>query len=80
MRPFQFRNRGKNRWLLKWILWYDLADVNVWLALSAADQSAAKLWTDLYLAAFTHGHGLRLLTFDHGFNRLPEIEVLVLTN
>ena len=50
----------------------------VWRARTGFDQSAAKLWTDLYLAAFAHGHGLRLVTFDQGFRRLPEIETLLL--
>ena len=50
----------------------------VWRARAAADEPAAKRWTDLYLAAFAHGHGLRLVTFDQGFRRLPEISVLLL--
>jgi toxin-antitoxin system PIN domain toxin len=50
----------------------------VWRVRTALDQPAAKRWTDLYLAAFAHGHGLRLVTFDQGFRRLPEIEVLLL--
>jgi hypothetical protein len=50
----------------------------VWRARTGLDQPASKLWTDLYLAAFAHGHGLRLVTFDRGFKRLPEIEVLLL--
>ncbi len=53
---------------------------SVWRARTALDQPASKRWTDLYLAAFAHGHGLRLVTFDQGFKRLPEIEVLVLEN
>lgn len=50
----------------------------VWRARTGFDQPATKLWTDLYLAAFAHGHGLRLVTFDQGFRRVPEIEILLL--
>ncbi len=50
----------------------------VWRVRSGLDQPAPKLWTDFYLTAFAHGHGLRLVTFDQGFRRLPEIEVLLL--
>jgi toxin-antitoxin system PIN domain toxin len=50
----------------------------VWRARATLNQPATKLWTDLYLAAFAHGHGLRLVTFDRGFHRLREIEVEVL--
>lgn len=50
----------------------------VWRARTGLDQPAGKLWTDLYLAAFAHGHSLRLVTLDQGFRRLPEIEVLLL--
>ena len=50
----------------------------VWRARATLNQPATKLWTDLYLAAFAHGHGLRLVTFDRGFKRLREIEVEVL--
>ncbi|MEO7412193.1 MAG: TA system VapC family ribonuclease toxin [Opitutaceae bacterium] len=50
----------------------------VWRARTAAAEPAPKRWTDLYLTAFAHGHGLRLVTFDQGFKRMPEIEVLCL--
>ncbi len=50
----------------------------VWRARAVLRQPATKLWTDFYLAAFAHGHGLRLVTFDQGFRRLPEIDVAVL--
>ena len=50
----------------------------VWRARTALNQPATKRWTDLYLAAFAHGHGLRLVTFDQGFKRLTEIEVTLL--
>lgn len=50
----------------------------VWRARAGLDQPAPKLWTDFYLAAFAHGHGLRLVTFHQGFRQLPEIEVLLL--
>ena len=50
----------------------------VWRARTTLNQPATKLWTDLYLAAFAHGHGLRLVTFDRGFKRLAEIDVAVL--
>lgn len=50
----------------------------VWRVRAGLDQPAPKLWTDFYLAAFAHGHGLRVVTFDRGFRRVPEIEVLLL--
>jgi toxin-antitoxin system PIN domain toxin len=50
----------------------------VWRARTALNQPATKLWTDLYLAAFAHGHGLRLVSFDAGFKRFAEIEVAIL--
>ena len=51
----------------------------VWRARTALNQPATKLWTDLYLAAFARGHGLRLVTFDRGFSRYEGTDVLVLT-
>ncbi len=50
----------------------------VWRARAASGQPGGKQWTDLYLAAFAHGRGLRVVTFDRGFRRLPEIEMLLL--
>lgn len=50
----------------------------VWRVRTGLDQPAPKLWPDAYLAAFAHGHDLRLVTFDQGFRRVPEIEVLLL--
>lgn len=50
----------------------------VWRVRTSSSQSSPRLWTDLYLAAFAHGHDLRLVTFDQGFRRLPEIAVLLL--
>ena len=50
----------------------------VWRARTAQDRPENKLWTDHYLAAFAHGHGLRLVTFDRRLGRLAEIETLVL--
>jgi uncharacterized protein len=50
----------------------------VWRAGTALNQPSTKLWMDFYLAAFAHGHELRLVTFDRGFKRLAEIEVAVL--
>ena len=37
-----------------------------------------RLWTDAYLAAFTHTAGLRLVTFDKDFSRfgLPRVKLL----
>ncbi len=52
----------------------------VWRARAGLGQPAPKLWTDFYLAAFAHGHGLRLVTFAQGFRRLPEVEVLLLAS
>jgi predicted nucleic acid-binding protein len=38
--------------------------------------ATAKNWTDLYLAAFALTAGLRLVTFDSDFQKLPGIELL----
>ncbi len=50
----------------------------VWRARTSRPHPAPKMWTDMYLAAFAHGHNLRLVTFDKAFRQLSEIESLVL--
>jgi toxin-antitoxin system PIN domain toxin len=35
-------------------------------------------WTDVYLAAFAVIRGLRLVTFDRGFEKYPGVELLLL--
>jgi uncharacterized protein len=50
-----------------------------WLRLfSDLGRASRNLWTDAYLAAFAKCAGLRLVTFDHGFSRFKELEMLVL--
>lgn len=44
----------------------------------SAGLSTPSNWTDLYLAAFAVGHGLRMVTFDRGFTSLPGLDLLLL--
>ena len=50
-----------------------------WRDYTQQRQSAPKLWTDAYLAAFALAHGLQLVTFDRGFSRYEGTDILILT-
>ena len=39
---------------------------------------ARRVWTDAYLAAFAMARGLRLVSFDHDFNRFEGLDFLLL--
>lgn len=41
-------------------------------------RTSPNLWTDAYLAAFAKCAGLRMVTFDQGFSRFKEVELLIL--
>lgn len=45
---------------------------------SDAPKFPTHRWTDAYLAAFAQGSGCRLVSFDTGFDRFRELEVLCL--
>ena len=44
-----------------------------------AGSPSHALWTDAYLAAFALESRTQLVTFDHGFDRFPGLELLVLS-
>jgi predicted nucleic acid-binding protein len=46
--------------------------------LSQIGRTSPNLWTDAFLASFAQCEGLRLVTFDHGFARFTELELLIL--
>jgi toxin-antitoxin system PIN domain toxin len=52
-----------------------------WLVWSGLDTASPKVWMDAFLAAFAMGHGLRLVTFDRGFEpyRKQGLDLLLLT-
>lgn len=41
-------------------------------------ERSASLWTDAYLAAFAQQAKVRLVTFDRGFRRFEELDLIVL--
>ena len=45
-------------------------------AYSDADAFPANRWTDAYLAAFARDTNCRLVSFDAGFDRFPDLEFL----
>lgn len=49
-----------------------------WKRFISAGRSSPNLWTDAYLAAFAACAGCRLVTFDRGFSRWPELDCLML--
>lgn len=49
-------------------------------ALRATELRAARLLTDLYLACFAQAAQLRLVTFDHDFERFAGLDVLRLSS
>src|SRR6185295_15746537 len=49
-----------------------------WQTFATLGRLSPNLWTDAYLAAFAKCAGLRLVTFDQGFSRLPNIDSLIL--
>ncbi len=49
-----------------------------WWMFSDLGRTSPNLWTDAYLAAFAKCAGLRLVTFDQGFTRFPDLETFLL--
>ncbi len=45
---------------------------SIWLEWAGVNKASPKIWMDAYLAAFALGHGLRLVTFDRGFESYRE--------
>ena len=41
-------------------------------------RTSPNLWTDAYLGSFARCGGLRLVTFDHGFSRFGDLDLLIL--
>jgi uncharacterized protein len=41
-------------------------------------RSSKNFWTDVYLAAFAQSCGFRLATFDNGFKKFSELDLVVL--
>lgn len=52
-----------------------------WSEWAGSDKAFPKVWMDAFLAAFAMGHGLRLVTFDRGFEsyRKKGLDLLLLT-
>jgi toxin-antitoxin system PIN domain toxin len=50
-----------------------------WWTFSELGRTSPNLWTDAYLAAFTKCAGLRFVTFDRGFTRFPDLDILLLS-
>lgn len=55
---------------------------SLWSGLAGLDKPSPKVWMDAFLAAFAMGHGLRLVTFDRGFEsyRRKGLDLLMLTS
>jgi toxin-antitoxin system PIN domain toxin len=52
-----------------------------WRATTASRRPVARdFWTDAYLAGFATAAGYTLVTFDSGFSRYPDLELLLLTS
>lgn len=49
-----------------------------WATFSELGQISPNSWTDAYLAAFAKCGDCRLVTFDRGFARFVQLDVLVL--
>jgi toxin-antitoxin system PIN domain toxin len=49
-----------------------------WRKLTQSTSSSTNAWTDAYLAAFASVRGLRIISFDGGFKKLPGIDALIL--
>lgn len=54
---------------------------SLWSDWAGSDKPSPKVWMDAFLAAFAKGHGLRLVTFDRGFEpyRKKGLDLLLLT-
>lgn len=54
---------------------------SLWSGLAGSNKASPKVWMDAFLAAFAMGHGLRLVTFDRGFEsyRKKGLDLLLLT-
>lgn len=50
----------------------------LWRAQMTANTPAPGAWTDAYLAAFAIAHNVRLVSFDRGFARFPDLRVEIL--
>lgn len=52
-----------------------------WSEWAGVNKASPKIWMDAYLAAFAMGHGLRMVTFDKGFEtyRKKGLDLLLLT-
>ncbi len=55
---------------------------SLWTDLAGLDTPSPKVWMDAFLASFAMGHGLRLVTFDRGFEsyRKVGLDLLLLTS
>lgn len=51
---------------------------STWRRIDVAARQGGRIETDSYLAAFALSGGFRLVTFDRGFRRYPELDVLIL--
>ena len=47
-------------------------------AQTAAHPASASLWTDAYLAAFAKEAGVTLATFDRGFRRFQDLDIMMI--
>lgn len=51
---------------------------NEWQRRAQSGSSSTNTWTDTYLAAFALVRGLKIVSFDTGFERIPGLSVITL--
>lgn len=49
-----------------------------WRGLTQGASAATNTWTDAYLAAFASRRGLKVVSFDSGFEKMPGTDALIL--
>lgn len=50
----------------------------LWQQFSSRSSPSPKLWADAYVAALAVTHGMKLVTFDHGFTQFKGLDLVIL--